>query len=70
MVSQEDLHKYSKNPKLDGLNQIHKKIKNKLKSRLDEFDAIRLKDYERIKQQKAAKIMDISQLTFHNTLGF
>lgn len=35
---------------------------------LDEFEAIRLKDYERIKQQKAAEIMDISQPTFHRAL--
>lgn len=36
---------------------------------LDEFEAMRLKDYENIKQQKAAKIMDISQPTFHRTLN-
>jgi len=36
---------------------------------LDEFEAIRLKDYEDIKQQKAAEKMDISQPTFHRTLN-
>jgi len=35
---------------------------------LDEFEAIRLKDYHNIKQKKAAEIMGISQPTFHRTL--
>lgn len=36
---------------------------------LDEFEAIRLRDYKSIKQNKAAKIMDISQPTFHRILN-
>jgi len=36
---------------------------------LDEFEAIRLRDYQNIKQQKAAEIMDVSQPTFHRTLN-
>lgn len=36
---------------------------------LDEFEAIRLRDYKRIKQKKAAEIMDISQPTFHRILN-
>lgn len=33
--------------------------------RLDEFEAIRLKDFEGLEQEKAAEKMDISQPTFH-----
>jgi predicted DNA-binding protein (UPF0251 family) len=36
---------------------------------IDEFEAIRLKDYQNIKQKKAAEIMDVSQPTFHRTLN-
>lgn len=36
---------------------------------MDEFEAIRFRDYQKIKQQKAAEIMDISQPTFHRTLN-
>jgi len=35
---------------------------------LDEFEAIRLKDYHNIKQKKAAEIMGISQPTFHRII--
>lgn len=35
---------------------------------LDEFEALRLSDYQKIKQKKAAEIMDISQPTFHRIL--
>ena len=35
---------------------------------LDEFEAIRLRDYNGIKQGEAAKIMEISQPTFHRIL--
>ena len=36
---------------------------------LDEFEAIRLRDYQNIKQHKAAEIMDVSQPTFHRILN-
>lgn len=36
---------------------------------IDEFEAIRLKDYQGIKQRKAAEIMDVSQPTFHRILN-
>lgn len=35
---------------------------------LDEFEAIRLRDYHDIQQKKSAEIMGISQPTFHRTL--
>lgn len=35
---------------------------------MDEFESIRLKDYLKIKQQKAAEIMEISQPTLHRIL--
>ncbi|GAB4309087.1 MAG: DUF134 domain-containing protein [Methanobacteriaceae archaeon] len=40
-----------------------------IKISLDEFESIRLKDYHKIKQKKAAEIMGISQPTFHRTLN-
>ncbi|MGB4362370.1 MAG: DUF134 domain-containing protein [Methanothermobacter tenebrarum] len=39
-----------------------------IKVTLDEFEAIRLKDYHNIKQKKAAQIMGISQPTFHRII--
>jgi predicted DNA-binding protein (UPF0251 family) len=36
---------------------------------LDEYEAIRLRDYKGNKQKEAAKIMEISQPTFHRTLN-
>ncbi|MCK4689029.1 MAG: DUF134 domain-containing protein, partial [Candidatus Marinimicrobia bacterium] len=35
---------------------------------VDEFEAIRLKDYEGLDQESAAKKMNISQPTFHRLL--
>ena len=35
---------------------------------LDEFEALRLSDYQKIKQRKAAEIMGISQPTFHRII--
>ncbi len=35
---------------------------------LDEFESIRLRDYNGIKQGEAAKIMEVSQPTFHRIL--
>lgn len=35
---------------------------------VDEFEAVRLKDMERLKQEEAAKRMNISQPTFHRLL--
>ena len=35
---------------------------------VDEFEAVRLKDYENLEQEKAAKKMDISQPTFHRLI--
>ncbi|HOI40206.1 MAG TPA: DUF134 domain-containing protein [Methanobacterium sp.] len=36
---------------------------------MEEFESLRLKDYQEIQQKKAAEIMDISQPTFHRTLS-
>jgi uncharacterized protein len=36
---------------------------------MDEFEAIRLKDYQKIKQEKAAEMMEISQPTLHRILN-
>lgn len=36
---------------------------------LDEFESVRLKDYQKIQQKKAAELMGISQPTFHRTLS-
>ncbi len=35
---------------------------------IDEFEAIRLRDYHDIQQKKSAEIMDVSQPTFHRIL--
>ena len=35
---------------------------------IDEYEAIRLKDYEELDQEKAAKKMGISQPTFHRLI--
>jgi len=40
-----------------------------LKITMEEFESLRLKDYQEIQQKKAAEIMDISQPTFHRTLN-
>ncbi|MCK9151558.1 DUF134 domain-containing protein [Methanobacterium alcaliphilum] len=39
-----------------------------IKISIDEFEAIRLKDYHEINQKRSAELMDISQPTFHRTL--
>ncbi|MCK9151525.1 DUF134 domain-containing protein [Methanobacterium alcaliphilum] len=39
-----------------------------IKITLDEFEALRLNDYQNIKQKKAAEIMGISQPTFHRII--
>lgn len=36
---------------------------------VEEFEAIRLKDFENMDQMQAAKKMDVSQPTFHRILG-
>jgi predicted DNA-binding protein (UPF0251 family) len=36
---------------------------------LEEFEALRLRDYQEIQQINAAEIMDISQPTFHRTIN-
>ena len=36
---------------------------------IDEFESIRLRDYECLKQQESAKVMEISQPTFHRILS-
>jgi uncharacterized protein len=52
-------------PDLDNdIDQI-----NPIEITIDEFEAIRLKDYQNIKQQKSAELMDISQPTFHRILN-
>lgn len=40
-----------------------------IKITLDEFEAVRLRDHQNIKQHKAAEIMDVSQPTFHRILN-
>ena len=42
---------------------------NPVEITIDEIEAIRLKDYQDLKQEKAAEIMDISQPTFHRILN-
>lgn len=39
-----------------------------IKITIDEFEAIRLRDYHDIQQKKSAEIMDVSQPTFHRIL--
>ncbi len=36
---------------------------------MEEFESLRLSDYQSIQQKKSAEIMDISQSTFHRTLN-
>ncbi|MBL7148136.1 MAG: DUF134 domain-containing protein [Nanoarchaeota archaeon] len=47
-------------PKGIGLKELDVSILT-----VDEFEAVRLKDFENMDQEKAAKKMDISQPTFH-----
>lgn len=51
-------------PDLNGDNDIV----NTVEIPMDEIEAIRLKDYLNIKQDKAADMMDVSQPTFHRIL--
>ena len=49
----------------------HQQNNNKLQPielKIDEYEAIRLKDYHNIQQKKAAQLMHISQPTFHRIL--
>lgn len=41
---------------------------NPIKINIDEFEALRLRDYHDIQQKRAAEIMGISQPTFHRVL--
>ena len=44
-------------------------LDNPIQIKLDEFEAVRLRDYKNITQHKAAGIMDVSQPTFHRILN-
>ena len=50
-------------PEKDNLNSLEP-----IKITIDEFEAIRLRDYHDIQQKKSAEIMGISQPTFHRIL--
>ena len=45
------------------------KLGHPIKIKLDEFEAVRLRDYKNINQQKSAEIMNVSQPTFHRILN-
>ena len=47
---------------------IQKKELEEINLTIDEFEAIRLKDYKKFEQSKCAKKMDISQPTFHRLI--
>lgn len=63
--------KISKEPKIRCFKPESENFEDlePIKVSLDEFEAIRLRDYHDIKQIKAATIMEISQPTFHRILS-
>ncbi len=63
--------KISKEPKIRCFKPESENFEDMepIKISLDEFEAIRLRDYHNMKQVKAAAIMEISQSTFHRILS-
>ncbi len=55
-------------PKFNQFAPIGPVMPEEVTLTLDEFEAIRLKDYQGIEQEKAAKEMNISQPTFHRLI--
>ena len=55
------------NPNSEDYEELAQSIS--IEIALDEFEAIRLRDYQNVKQNKAAEIMGVSQPTFHRILN-
>jgi predicted DNA-binding protein (UPF0251 family) len=70
MVRPRIFRKISKEPEIRCFKPENENIENlePIKITLDEFEAIRLRDYHDIQQVRSAEIMGISQSTFHRTL--
>ncbi|ADZ08761.1 UPF0251 protein [Methanobacterium lacus] len=71
MVRPQVFRKISKNPEVRCFKPDGENLEElePIQISLDEFEAIRLRDYHDIKQVKAASIMEISQPTFHRILS-
>lgn len=72
MVRPKVHRRIGKNPKNKCFNKENKKINQNQKPiemSVDEFEAIRLRDYHNIKQNESAELMGISQPTFHRILN-
>lgn len=55
-------------PKQKYFNQQDNNPSPSIKLNIDEFEAIRLREYHEIKQKESAELMGISQSTFHRIL--
>jgi len=74
MVRPKRFRKIFQKPQIRCFNLIQKTNEELAQSisieiALDEFEAIRLRDYQNVKQNKAAEIMGVSQPTFHRILN-
>jgi len=71
MVRPQVFRKISKNPEIRCFKPEAENLEDlePIQISLDEFEAIRLRDYHDIKQVNAASIMEISQPTFHRILS-
>jgi len=64
------IRKISKTPKIKCFKPDNDETPQKpIEITIDEFEAIRLRDYHDIQQKKSATMMGISQPTFHRTLS-
>ena len=70
MVRPRIFRKISKEPEIRCFKPENDNIESlePIKITLDEFEAIRLRDYHDIQQIRSAEIMGISQPTFHRIL--
>lgn len=68
MVRPKRNRRIGKNPEIKSFNSQNKNTET-IELIVDEFEAIRLKDYHNIKQKESAELMGISQPTFHRILN-
>ena len=68
MVRPKKIRRISKNPEHVFFNHTNNKKSQPIELIVDEFEAIRLRDYHDIKQKESAELMGISQPTFHRIL--
>lgn len=69
MVRPKNKRRIAQCPKHRRFNKIQNGSSKPIKLNIDEFEAIRLKEYHDIKQKESAELMNISQSTFHRILN-